>query len=439
MKFIPAEIIKKKRSGLANTNEEINFLIEAYTENQVPDYQMSAWAMAVFFQGMNEQETATLTQAMKNSGKVYDFSNLKHGRVDKHITGGVGDKTSLILAPIVASCEVHVPMISGRGLGHTGGTLDKLESIPGFRTNLSEEEFCNFVSNNYFGLIGQSDLICPADKKFYSLRDVTATVESLPLICGSIMSKKLAEGINGLVLDVKFGSGAFMKTTEQARSLAQLLKKTGEASGVKVTALLTNMNQPLGSFIGNTLEVTECVEIMENKTKIKDGFDFYEDTRELSLQLSAHMVHLGGQASSIEKGYEKAKQSLESGAALEKFIEICKLQGPSDPRKLPQAKHTKKYPSPSSGYLKNFNSEKIGLASLELGAGRKKISDIITPCAGLEIHKKISHSVQLGEALFTLYADDESLFPACERLLDQCFEISDSEVEPPSLIADILS
>lgn len=438
MSFIPAEIIKKKRNGGTNTQEEIKFLIESYSSGDLPDYQMSAWAMAVYFNDLNAEETATLTKAMKDSGHSYDFSDLKNGRVDKHSTGGVGDKASLILGPIVAACHVHVPMISGQGLGHTGGTVDKLESIPGFRMDISNEEFERLVREHYMGLIKQTKNVCPADKKFYSLRDVTATVESLPLICGSIMSKKLSEGINGLVLDVKFGSGAFMKTVDQARELASLLKRTGEASDVKVTALLTNMDQPLGKFIGNTLEVHECIEILEGKTNIKDGFDFYNDTRELSLQLSAHMIHLGGQAGSVDEGYQKAKDCLESGRALEKFLEICKLQGPSDPYKIEKAKYTKSYIAKSSGYLQTFQTEKIGLASLELGAGRKKITDIIDVSAGLEIHHKVGHKVSEGQSLITMYANDESLFAKCEALLEGAITISKEPVKAQTLIADIL-
>jgi len=299
--FLPAEIIKAKRNGEVLSAEDINEFIQGYAQGAIPDYQMSALLMAIFFRSMNKEETLALTKAMLYSGETVDFSSVPGFKIDKHSTGGVGDKTSLILGPIVAAAGVPVPMISGRGLGHTGGTLDKLESIPGFNTQKSLEEFVQLVRENLICFIGQTKEICPADKKIYALRDVTATVESLPLICASIMSKKLAEGIDGLVLDVKHGSGAFMKTLENAEELAVNLMTIARGYGKKVSALLTNMDQPLGRYAGNSLEVEECVAIMKNESFIGPaGYDLYEDTRELSLRLSSQMLFLAGAGKSEE-------------------------------------------------------------------------------------------------------------------------------------------
>ena len=294
------------------------------------DYQMSAWAMAVYLNGMDVTETASLTRAMRDSGYRFNFDHLQAPRIDKHSTGGVGDKTTLIIGPILKAAKVFVPMIAGRGLGHTGGTIDKLESIPGFRSRLSLEDFQSQIENHHFALIGQTEDICPADRRFYALRDVTSTIDSLPLICGSILSKKLAEGLTGLVLDVKWGSGAFMKDLEDARKLATLLKAIGQKNDLAVRALLTNMNQPLGRFAGNALEVKECVDIMESKTCEQNGRDLYADTRELSLQLSAHMLIMAGLFSKVDEASAHAEKLLSSGAARAAFDEFLADQGPCD-------------------------------------------------------------------------------------------------------------
>ena len=362
MTYNPSEIIKKKKWGEELTRSEIEWLIKSYTANKLPDYQMSAFAMAIWFKGMSDKEISFLTQAMKNSGKVFDFSFLNSPRIDKHSTGGVGDKTSLIVGPILAAAKVHVPMIAGRGLGHTGGTLDKLESIPGFKVNLSAAEFVENVAKYHFALMGQTEDICPADKKLYALRDVTSTVDSLPLICASIMSKKLAEDITGLVLDVKFGSGAFMKTPEQAVALAQLLKKTGDDNGVRVAALITNMNEPLGRFVGNSVEIFECLEILSGKNHLENDIDFYQSTRELSLQLSGYMLYLAKKTSTPDEGYDLASQILKNGSALEQFHLFNQRQGRGDLSALPKAKFTIDFLANDSGHLAALDCEKIGLA-----------------------------------------------------------------------------
>ena len=417
MKLIPAEIIKKKRQGQEHSLEELRAWIDGFVSGQVPDYQMAAWLMAVYFQGMGKEEISFLTQVMRDSGRVLNFSHLGAFCVDKHSTGGVGDKTSLMLTPLVGLFGLKVPMIAGRGLGHTGGTLDKLESIPGFRTNLSLEEFQKQIETLGYAIIGQTAEICPADRKLYALRDVTGTVESLPLICGSIMSKKLAEGLNSLVLDVKFGSGAFMKSQEEAQSLAQLLKTTGERQGVKVTTLLTDTNQPLGRFIGNALEVKECLDILDGRTFTPSApskqvdFDYYQPTRELTLQLASHMLHLGGKADSPEVGYSMAQKALESGQAAQAFSALCQAQGGDlarfrgeemSPRPFAEVR------APQAGRLESMDCEQVGWASLLLGAGRLSHTDKIIPCAGIEVNCRLGEVYQKGDPLFYLYGDSSS-------------------------------
>lgn len=432
--FFPAELIKKKRAGFNHTRDEINFLINSYSAGTLPDYQMSAWLMAVFFKGMSDEETALLTEAMLRSGKSLDFSHLKTPTVDKHSTGGVGDKTSLILAPIVAAAGVPVPMIAGRGLGHTGGTIDKLEAIPGFSCALSLEQFAERVEKHGLSLIGQTEEICPADKKIYGLRDVTATIESLPLICASIMSKKLAEGIQGLVLDVKFGSGAFMKTIEQADELATKLMAIGRAQEKKVVSYLTSMEQPLGRFIGNSLEVGECISIMKNEPYLNHHADEFDDCRELSLELAGAMIWLGGKAASAEDGVNKAREVLASGKAFEKFEELCSLQG-GNLSKLPVAQHTHIVKAPESGFVSNFKTEQIGLASIALGAGRLKTTDKVDPSAGIFVHAKLGEEVSAGEPLYTLYANSVNSFATAEKMLLASTSISLQKPKLTALIA----
>ncbi|MFV8257015.1 thymidine phosphorylase [Bdellovibrio bacteriovorus] len=439
MAFLPAEIIKIKRNGGQLSYEEINEFILGYARGQIPDYQMSALLMAIFFRGMNTEETLSLTKAMLHSGEVVDFSSVKEFKVDKHSTGGVGDKTSLILGPIVAAAGIPVPMISGRGLGHTGGTLDKLESIPGFNTQKSLPEFIELVHKHKICFIGQTKEICPADKKIYALRDVTATVESLPLICASIMSKKMAEGIDGLVLDVKFGSGAFMKTSVLAEELAVNLMAIAKGYGKKVTALLTNMDQPLGRYAGNSVEVEECVAIMKNEKFIgAGGYDLYDDTRELSLRLSAHMLLLAGVGKNEEESYKIAEDILVSGKAMAKFEELCSIHG-GNLKALPKPKHSIEVKSDKAGWVGGFHTESIGVAGILIKAGRAQTTDIIAPTAGIEFHMKVGDEVKVGDTVFTLHGDDKDLLQSALPMLRSAVTISLQKTTKPSLILKTLS
>jgi pyrimidine-nucleoside phosphorylase len=403
--FLPVEIIKKTRDRVPLTTEEIQNFIAGYTNGDIPDYQVSAWLMAVIWRGLTSHETYALTKAMLHSGTTLDLKALPQKKVDKHSTGGVGDKTSLILGPIVAACGVVVPMMSGRGLGHTGGTLDKLESIPGFITQLDHIQFKEILRQYGVCFIGQTKDICPADKKMYALRDVTGTVESLELISASIMSKKLAEDLDGLVLDVKFGSGAFMKSLDSAKALAHSLQHIGKNDGKKVTALLTNMSQPLGAFVGNSLEIFECLEILSGKSLInKVGTDLYADTRELSLVLAAHMIFLGGKAADIDASRKLAQEALSSGKALRLFEEVCKAQG-GNLSLLPKAQQTLEIKASTSGYIAEFHGETIGMLGIKLGAGRAKVTDMINPTAGFKIHFKVGDKVETEDTLWTIYGD----------------------------------
>lgn len=430
--FLPAEIIKQKRNGQALSAEQIENFVLGFSKGIIPDYQMSAFLMAVFFQGMNSQETLALTKAMLHSGEIVDFSFIKEFKVDKHSTGGVGDKTSLILGPIVAACGVPVPMISGRGLGHTGGTLDKLESIPGFNTQKSLQEFIQLISKHKICFIGQTKEICPADKKMYALRDVTATVESLPLICASIMSKKLAEGIDGLVLDVKYGSGAFMKSVEKAEELAVNLMAIAKGDGKKVVALLTNMDQPLGRYAGNSLEVFECIEIMKGHEHPQ-----YQDTKELSLRLAAHMLLLAGKTKTEAEAYLLAQETLKSGKAFEKFQELCKIQG-GDLEHLPMPKKTVPVRAEKEGFVQSFNAESVGIAGILIKAGRAQVADVICPTSGIEFHVKIGDAVKKGDTLFTVHGDDEDLMASIVPMLQTAIHISQQIKERPVLILKTL-
>lgn len=438
MDFLPVEIIKKKRNGLVLSAQEIDFLIQSYSQDKIPDYQMAAWLMAVYFQGLNTEETLNLTKSMIHSGKVVHFDRVPDFKVDKHSTGGVGDKTSLILGPIVAAAGIPVPMISGRGLGHTGGTLDKLESIPGFNTQLSLESYIKNIEQHKIAFIGQTKEICPADKKIYALRDVTSTIESIPLICASIMSKKLAEGIDGLVLDVKFGSGAFMKEKSRAELLAQQLMSIAKGYGKKVTAVLSNMNQPLGRFAGNALEVFECLEIMKgHRHQTALGGDFYDDTRKLSLLLSAHMMLLTGKYSSYEQAYNIAEEILNTGRALEKFYELCKIHG-ADISKFKKPAHGISIIAETSGYLAELDTEKIGISLIQLKAGRNQKEDILDLQSGIEFHFKLGDKINKGETLFTLYGSQQNLFPAAIELLKKSYKISLQSVLKEDLIYKVI-
>ncbi|MCB0341093.1 MAG: thymidine phosphorylase [Pseudobdellovibrionaceae bacterium] len=439
MSFIPAQIIKKKRLGQSLSNDELSFMIDGFTSGSIPDYQMSALTMAICFQGMDLSETAWLTRIMRDSGKTMDFSQLGMPTVDKHSTGGVGDKTSLIIAGIIEAAEgLAMPMVAGRGLGHTGGTLDKLVSIPGFSVDMSLEQFQKNINKFRVAIMGQTKELCPADRKLYALRDVTATVESLPLICASIMSKKLAEDLNGLVLDVKFGSGAFMKTKNEARSLAELLKMTGEKNGLRVTAVLSDMSQPLGRFVGNSLEVQECLDILSNKQCVHDGVDYYETTRELSLRLSGHLLYLGGRSDSPVEGYNLSTELLESGLAVKAFEALCQRQGATLPIQLPQAKHQWPVQAPRQGYIKAMDCESIGYISVQLGAGRLKSSDEIDPAVGIEVNSRIGQRVEKGTPLFFVHSNQNDDINGAMKKLQDCIIWSDKPEPAPPIVSDIL-
>jgi pyrimidine-nucleoside phosphorylase len=418
--MLVTDLIRRKRDGAELERREIEFLIEGYTRDTIPDYQMSAWLMAVLLRGMTRAELAALTESMLNSGEVLSFPELPAAKVDKHSTGGVGDKTSLVIAPIVAAAGLYVPMISGRGLGHTGGTLDKLESIPGFNVNLSVADFRRVLAQCGAGLIGQTKEIAPADKKIYALRDVTGTVESPYLICASIMSKKLAEGIDALVLDVKTGSGAFMKAEKDAVFLAELMVETGQRLGKRIAALITDMDQPLGNAVGNALEVAECIDVLAGTGP--------EDLRELCLVLSAWMFLLGKRVPDIDRGRELAEQMISSGKAREKFREMVRLQGGNpgvidNPGLLPQARHKADVKSPASGFVTGFMTEQIGTAGVLLGGGRAKKEDNVDPAVGIMIHKKTGDKVSAGEALSTVYYSSADRFEQAAPLIQQSYRI----------------
>lgn len=426
-----AELIQKKRDAGLHTREEIFFLVNEYTRGALPDYQMSAWLMAVFFRGLTPAETADLTEAMLQSGQVLDFSDLPGAKVDKHSTGGVGDKTSLVVAPVAAAAGVLVPMISGRGLGHSGGTLDKLEAIPGFRVGLTLAEFRGALAEVGCALIGQTKEIAPADKKIYALRDVTATVESIPLITASILSKKLAEGIDGLVLDVKVGRGAFMKTLERATELAESMRAIGTRMGKRVVALLTDMDQPLGRAAGNALEVAEAVETLHGRGP--------EDHNQVCRELTAWMLHLSGQAGSVAQGRARYEELIRSGAAAEKFRQIIARQG-GDPRvvdepaRLPQARHRQDWPAPANGYLAQMETERLGWAAMELGAGRARVEDSVDPAVGLVFHKKVGDRVEAGEPLATLHYNQAEKLAEAGRWLEGAFVIAAAAPKPRPLL-----
>jgi len=415
------ELIKKKRDGDALAPDEIKFLINQYTADNIPDYQFSALLMAILLNGMNVKETSALTNSMLNSGKIINISSLRGAKIDKHSTGGVGDKTSLIITPIVASTGIYVPMISGRGLGHTGGTLDKLESIPGFRTNLSLSKSIKVLKKIAAVMIGQTKEIAPADKMIYALRDVTATVESIPLITASIMSKKLAEGIDGLVLDIKTGSGAFMKSQKDSIELATSLMNTAKSFDKNVIAFITDMNQPLGNYIGNWLEVCESVQVLKGKVK--------NDLYALSIKLAGAMIYLGKKANSLKEGEQIAKEKIENGEAFKKFTEIVEHQGGdinyiTNPSKYPKSKRIKKILSDKSGYIKEINTYQIGMASLELGAGRKTKTDIIDPKAGIVFYEKIGDRVKKGELICELHSETESKIKLAEQMISESIKFS---------------
>jgi len=425
------DLIRKKRDSGEHSREEINFLISAYTRGEIPDYQMSAWLMAAWIRGLNHAERAALTEAMLHSGEVVDHSDLPGKKVDKHSTGGVGDKTSLILAPIVAAGGVNVPMISGRGLGHTGGTLDKLESIPGFNTALSLQEFKRVLRECGMSLIGQTAEIAPADKKIYALRDATSTVENISLICASIMSKKLAEGIDALVLDVKTGSGAFMQKEEDSVQLAEVMVEIAKRMGKKAVALITDMDQPLGRFAGHSHEVIESIEVLKGRGA--------KDLRDLSLELSAWMFFLGERSKSVEEGRKLAEEMVASGRALERFRKGIDLQGGDesvidDYSILPAARLHTDVISSTSGFLAATNCMEFGIALAMLGGGRETKEDKIDHGVGLEFHKRIGDRVEKGEPLVTIYYNSAAKLDEVKARIAAAFTFSDTKVPEKILV-----
>jgi pyrimidine-nucleoside phosphorylase len=417
------DLIRKKRDSGEHSREEIDFLISGYTSGVIPDYQMAAWLMAAWLRGLSRPEITALTEAMLYSGEVVNLSDLPGKKVDKHSTGGVGDKTSLILAPIVAAGGLTVPMISGRGLGHTGGTLDKLESIPGFNVNLSLEGFRSVLRECGMALIGQTAEIAPADKKIYALRDATSTVENIGLICASIMSKKLAEGIDALVLDVKTGSGAFMKREEDSVRLAEVMVETGQRMGKKVVALITDMDQPLGRMAGHSNEVIECMEVLSGGGPA--------DLLELSIELSGWMFFLGERTTTLDEGRHLAESMISTGQAKAKFKQGIRLQGGDErvvdnPQLLPQARSHAGVPSPSAGFITATNCEQLGTALATLGGGREKKEDSIDHAVGLEFHKRIGDPVEEGEPLVTIHYNSGAKLAEAQSLIAASYQIGES-------------
>ncbi len=429
------DIIKKKRDGGELSAEEINFFIRGVTDGSIPDYQISALLMAVYFRDMTVRETSDLTFAIRDSGARLDFSAIHGVRVDKHSTGGVGDKTSLVVAPIVASFGVKVAKMSGRGLGHTGGTVDKLESIPGFRTTLSEEDFIRQVNEIGLAIVGQSKQFAPADKKLYALRDVTATVDSMPLIASSIMGKKLAADDDCIVLDVKTGSGSFMKSVEDSKKLAGLMVDIGKRAGKKMVALITNMDRPLGHAIGNALEVVEAVETLRGNGP--------EDFTGVCLTLASYMLSLAGMGTPDE-ARTLAQRAIEDGSALEKLKQTVAAQGGdanciAHPETFQKAKYAHAVVSGEEGYIGKVNTEAYGLAALALGAGRNRVEDAIDPGAGILLEKKTGDFVRKGETLATLYSDRPATFAEAEKILRAATTIEATMPEDEPLVYDIIA
>lgn len=427
------DVIDHKRNGGTLTNEEIKFFVDGVVDGSIPDYQTSALLMAIYFNGMADGEQAELALQMLKSGDQLDLSAIPGIKVDKHSTGGVGDKTSLPLAPMIAALGIPIPMISGRGLGHTGGTLDKLEAIPGFKVELSEEQFKQQVKDIHLAIVGATGNIAPADKKIYALRDVTDTVDSIPLIAGSIMSKKIASGTDALVLDVKTGSGAFMKTEDQARALAKALVSIGKSAGMDCMALISDMNQPLGRMIGNALEIQETIAILKGKGP--------EDITDLVLTLGSQMVVLAKKAKTLAEARKMLQEVVANGKALESFRQMVSAQGGDprvvdDPTIMPQAKYKVDLPAKSSGVISKMTADEIGVASMLLGGGRQKADDKLDYAVGIELKKKVGDSVAKGEPLLTIYADREEIDNVKALLYDN-IEIADS-AEPIKLIHEII-
>ncbi len=428
------DIIAKKRDGHVLTKEEIQFFVNGYTNGEIPDYQMSSLAMAIFFQDMTDEERADLTMAMVASGDQIDLSNIKGVKVDKHSTGGVGDTTTLVLAPLVAALDVPVAKMSGRGLGHTGGTIDKLESVKGFHVEISEEEFVRLVNEDHVAVIGQTGNLTPADKKIYALRDVTGTVNSIPLIASSIMSKKIAAGADAIVLDVKTGNGAFMKTVEDAEALAHAMVKIGNQVGRQTMAIISDMSQPLGFAIGNALELKEAIDTLKGEGP--------EDLTELVLTLGSQMVVLAQKANNLEEAREMLKEVIENGKALEKFKTFLSNQGGDasivdNPSQLPTAQYQFELPAKQAGVVAEMIANEIGIASMMLGAGRQTKEDEIDLAVGLVLNKKIGDYVEEGESLLTIHANTQDVEAVKEKLYDNITILE--QASQPKLIHTIIT
>jgi pyrimidine-nucleoside phosphorylase len=424
------DLIQKKRDGKELTKAEIDHIIQNYTKGEIPDYQMSAFAMAVYFQDMTTEERANFTMAMVESGDQIDLSAIEGIKVDKHSTGGVGDTTTLVLAPLVAALGVPVAKMSGRGLGHTGGTIDKLEAVPGFHVEIDNEQFIELVNKNKLAVIGQSGNLTPADKKLYGLRDVTATVNSIPLIASSIMSKKIAAGADAIVLDVKTGAGAFMKTPEEAEELANAMVKIGNAVGRNTMAVISDMSQPLGLAIGNALEIKEAIDTLNGNGP--------KDLEELCLTLGSHMVYLAKKADSLEDAREMLREAISSGKALETLKVFLKAQGGDDsvvdnPEKLPQAAHTFELTADEDGYVSEIIADEIGTAAMILGAGRATKESEIDLAVGLMLNKKVGDQVSKGDSLVTIYSNTENVEDVKSRIRS-AYTISKDAVDAPPLI-----
>ena len=430
------ELIAKKRDGGALTTEEIGFMIDGYVRGEIPDYQMSAMCMAILFRGMDDREILDLTMSMMHSGETLDLSPIRGVKADKHSTGGVGDKTSLVLCPMVAACGVKIAKMSGRGLGHTGGTIDKLESFPGFVTGISEERFFENVNRIGIAIAGQTAEVCPADKKLYALRDVTGTVPSIPLIVSSIMSKKLAAGADVIVLDVKCGSGAFMKTAEQARELAEGLTRVGRLAGRKCAAVITDMDEPLGFAVGNALEVREAIDVLAGRTAAGE-------LKSLCLTLGANMLTLSGLAADETEARAKLEATIADGSALRKLAEMVEAQG-GDSRAvydfslLPDAAFKREVPSQEGGYIAHIEADDVGLVSMHLGGGRVTKESAIDLSVGVVLHKKVGDRVEPGESLATIHASSEEKAARAEELLRACYTLSPYPVEKAPFIKNIV-
>lgn len=420
------DVIDQKRNGGVLSDEQLQFFVDGVVDGSLPDYQISALLMAIYFQGMTDREQTQLTMKMMHSGERLDLSKIPGIKVDKHSTGGVGDKTSLPLAAMVAALGIPVPMISGRGLGHTGGTLDKLEAIPGFQVELSEQDFIKQVAEEKLAIVGATRDVAPADKKIYALRDVTDTVDSIPLIASSIMSKKLASGTDALVIDVKTGAGAFMKTEDSAVKLAKALVAIGKQAGLKCEAVISDMNQPLGSKIGNTLEIEETLDLLKGKGP--------KDLLELVLELGSRMVVMGQQAASLAEARAKLEQTIADGSALARFKAMIKAQH-GDPNVvddyslMPHAKYQIEYPAQKDGVIAKLTADEIGMASMLMGGGRQKADDQLDYAVGIELHKKIGDSVQKGKSIMTIWSNREDIDDVKE-LLDQAVAIEESAQQP---------